>query len=109
MTMREWARLVDDQLVAIAPGLEYHLSGKDVFEILRGRGVPDAAFDQPFWSNQGAFVSVWPPAGVQDQAHASFISPVIPGAKTPPKEQRFYHLTDTDAAIAASDIARFLT
>ena len=108
MTMREWARLVDDKLVQIAPGLEYHLSGKDAIDMLRGLGVPEEAFDQPFWSNQGAFVSVWPPAGVQDQARASFISPVVPGVPTRPREERFYHLTETDAAAAARDIAGFL-
>lgn len=108
MTMREWARLVDDKLVAIAPGLEYHLSGKDAIDMLRGLGVPPEAYDEPFWSSQGSFVCIWPRAGAQDQARASFISPVVPHVRTRPKEERHYRLTDADAAVAARDIAGFL-
>lgn len=106
--MREWAHLVDEKLVTIAPGLEYHLSGKDALDMLRGLGVPLEAYDEPFWSSQGSFVCIWPPAGDQDQARASFISPAVPQVQTRPKEERHYHLTEADAEAAARDIARFL-
>ncbi|HTW84510.1 MAG TPA: hypothetical protein VMD91_10610 [Candidatus Sulfotelmatobacter sp.] len=106
--MRAWAKAVDARLIEIAPGLEFHLEGKSVFEVLSGSGVPEEAFDQPCWLNQGAFVSIWPPSDVQDQARAVFVSPVVPGFPTKPWEERYYHRTRPAALKAADDIARFL-
>jgi hypothetical protein len=77
-------------------------------EGVTGAGVPEEAFEQPCRTSQGAFVSIWSRAGVQDQARASFVSPVIPRFPTRPREERYYHLTEAAADAAARDIAQFL-
>lgn len=108
--MVEWARLVDGMIVQLAPSLRFNLDGKRALDVLRGRGVPDEAYERPQWTNQGRFVVIYPQG--DGTARASFVPPAVEwdDAFTNPafERQRFYDMDPSGARRVADEIISFL-
>ena len=120
MTPSDWARVVDAAVVSAARSLKYALRGKSAIAIFQGEGVPDTAFEEATWTNQGRFVSVHS-LGDDRQLRALFMPPILgsDSYETPEQQrerairemhyERFYDRTNDGAQRAAEDIVAYLT
>ncbi len=116
MTLSEWARRVDADIIAASPGLRFALRGRTAFK----DDVPASAFEEPHWGTKAGFVYVRS-LGKDRQLCAMFIPAVtedvpfgesdahrLEREKRFASQERFYDLSETGAREAAAGIVRFL-